>query len=125
MSESEFDESVIKAVTTAHVAVNVVSYFSIFIALFAGVMLGIFNAAEDVSEPQDFALGFTAIFFLIAIPAWISGKVIKACIAQPEVWKQALVWFYCLLLLPIFPMGTGAAAVVLYGQVKWMKGQPS
>lgn len=125
MSEFEFDENVIKAVTAAHVAVNVITYFLIFIALFAGIMLGIFNAAEDVSEPEDFALGFATIFFSIAIPAWIFGKIIKACIAQPEVWKQALVWFYSLLLIPVFPMGTGAAAVVLYGQVKWMKGQPS
>jgi uncharacterized membrane protein len=111
-------------VNAARTAVNVITIFAIFIALFMGVMLGVFNAAEPtegMSENIHFLLGFSFIFFIIAIPSMIFNLLVKRSIAQPGLWKQALVWVYGILLLPLFPMGTAAAAVILYAQVSWMR----
>jgi uncharacterized membrane protein len=111
-------------VNAARTAVNVITIFAIFIALFMGVMLGVFNAAEPtegMSENIHFLLGFSFIFFIIAIPSMIFNLLVKRSIAQPGLWKQALVWVYGILLLPLFPMGTAAAAVILYAQISWMR----
>jgi hypothetical protein len=113
-----------KKVSAAHTAVNVITIFAVFIALFMGVMLGVFNAtapSEGVSENMHFLLGFSAIFFTITIPSIIFNLLVKRSIAQPGSWPQAIVWVYILILLPLFPMGTAAAAVILYAQVAWMR----
>ena len=89
-----------------------------------GVMLGVFNAAEPaegVSENMNFLLGFTAIFFPITIPTIIFNLLVRRSIAQQGLWQQAVVWVYGILLFPLFPMGTAAAAVILYAQVSWMR----
>lgn len=121
MSEHHFEPAVLKAVAASRTAVNVITYFLLLLAVFAGVMLGIFNGAAENATNWDFAMGFAVIFFGISLPALIFNKLVKDAIAHPESWKQALVWFYCLLLLPLFPIGTGAAIVILYGQVQWMR----
>lgn len=111
-------------IAAAHTAVNVITIFAVFIALFMGVMLGVFNAAEPeegMSENMNFLLGFSSIFFTIAIPSMIFNVLVKKSVAQKGLWKQAVVWLYGILLLPLFPMGTAAAAVILYAQVNWMR----
>ena len=111
-------------INAARTAVNVMTIFAVFIALFMGVMLGIFNAAEPeegMSENIYFLLGFSSIFFTITIPSLIFNKLVKGAIAQPGLWQQAVVWVYAIILLPLFPMGTAAAAVILYAQVSWMR----
>ena len=120
VSEHQFDPEVISAVRSAHTAVNVITYFLLFLAVFAGVMLGVFNAADDTTT-EGFVMGFAAIFFLLSIPAIVTCWLVKRCIAHPEPWKQAVVWTYCLLLIPVFPLGTGGAIAILYGQIKWMR----
>lgn len=117
-------EALQKKVNAAHTATNVITIFAVFIALFMGVMLGIFNAVEPrdgMSENMNFLLGFSAIFFTIAIPSMIFNLLIRRSIAQSGFWQQGLVWVYILLLLPLFPMGTAAAAVILYAQISWMR----
>lgn len=111
-------------VNAARTAVNVITIFIVFMALFMGVMLGVFNAAEPsegVSENMNFLLGFSAIFFTISIPSMILNLLVKRSIAQSGLWEQAIVWLYGILLLPFFPMGTAAAAVILYAQISWMR----
>jgi hypothetical protein len=111
-------------VNAARTAVNVITIFIVFIALFMGVMLGVFNAAapsEGVSENMHFLLGFSSIFFTVSIPTMILNLLVKRSIAQSSLWKQAIVWLYGILLLPCFPMGTAAAAVILYAQISWMR----
>ncbi len=117
-------ESLLAKVKAARTAVNVITIFSVFIALFMGIMLGVFNAAEPqdgMSENINFLLGFCAIFFPITIPSLILNRWVKRSIAQQGLWQQAIVWVYGILLLPLFPMGTAAAAVILYAQVSWMR----
>lgn len=119
--ESEALQNKVKA---AKIAVNVITIFAVFIALFMGVMLGVFNAAEPaegVSENMNFLFGFSAIFFTITIPSLVFNYLVKLSIAQQDLWKQAVVWVYCLILFPMFPMGTAAAAVILYAQISWMR----
>jgi hypothetical protein len=111
-------------INAARTAVNVITIFAVFIALFMGVMLGIFNAAEPgegVSENMYFLLGFSSIFFTISIPSMIFNFLVKRAIGQAGLWQQAIVWVYGIMLLPMFPMGTAAAAVILYAQVSWMR----
>ena len=117
-------EALQKKVNAAHTATNVITIFAVFIALFMGVMLGVFNAVEPrdgMSENMNFLLGFSAIFFTISIPSMIFNLLIRRSIAQSGFWQQGLVWVYILLLLPLFPMGTAAAAVILYAQISWMR----
>ena len=117
-------ESLLAKVKAARTAVNVITIFAVFIALFMGIMLGIFNAAEPaegISENMNFLLGFSVIFFPITIPAMVFNLLVKRSIAQEGLWQQAVVWVYGILLLPLFPMGTAAAAVILYAQVSWMR----
>lgn len=111
-------------INAARTSVNVITMFAVFSALFMGVMLGIFNAAETaegMSENMHFLLGFSAIFFTITLPSVILNYLVKRCIAKKGLWRQAVVWVYCIVLLPIFPIGTAAAAVILYAQVSWMR----
>ena len=108
----------------AKTAVNVITLFAIFAALFMGVMLGIFNAtapSEGVSENMNFLLGFSAIFFTITIPSIILNFLLKRSIAQLGLWQQAIVWFYSIAILPFFPIGSAAAVVIMYAQVSWMR----
>ena len=117
-------DSLLAKVKAARTAVNVITVFAVFIALFMGVMLGVFNAAEPrdgMSEDMNFLLGFSSIFFTITIPAMVFNLLVKRSIAQEGLWQQAVVWVYGILLLPLFPMGTAAAAVILYAQVSWMR----
>lgn len=117
-------ETLQNKVKAAQTAVNVITIFAVFMALFMGVMLGIFNAAEPakgVSENMNFLLGFSSIFFTITIPSMILNYLIKRSIAVNSLWKQALVWVYCLILFPLFPMGTAAASVILFAQISWMR----
>ena len=63
------DDEVLEAkINAARVAVNVITFFGLFMALFTGVMLGIFNSTVPDAGPYDFALGFSAFFFGIGIP---------------------------------------------------------
>jgi hypothetical protein len=117
-------KALLAKINAARTAVNVITIFAVFIALFMGVMLGVFNATEPsdgMSENINFLLGFSAIFFTIAIPSMIFNFLVTRSIAQPGLWKQGLVWAYGLVLLPLFPMGTAAAAVILYAQISWMR----
>ena len=117
-------EALQKKVNAAHTATNVITIFAVFIALFMGVMLGVFNAVEPrngMSENMNFLLGFSAIFFTISIPSMIFNLLVRRWIAQSGFWQQGVVWVYILLLLPLFPMGTAAAAVILYAQISWMR----
>lgn len=117
-------EALQEKVNAAHTATNVITIFAVFIALFMGVMLGIFNAVEPrdgMSENMNFLLGFCSIFFTIAIPSMIFNLLVKRSIAQSGFWQQGIVWVYGILLLPLFPMGTAAAAVILYAQISWMR----
>jgi hypothetical protein len=111
-------------VNAACIAVNIITIFAVFIALFMGIMLGIFNATEPtggMSENMHFLLGFSVIFFTIAIPSVIFNVLVKRSIAKSGLWQQAIVWVYGILLLPLFPIGTASAAVILYAQVSWMR----
>ena len=68
------DEALQNKINAARIAVNVITIFTVFIAVFMGVMLGVFNAAEPaegVSENMNFLMGFSAIFFTIAIPSFL------------------------------------------------------
>ena len=124
MQNVEDQESLAAKVSAARVAVNVITIFAVFIALFMGIILGVFNAAEPaegVSENMNFLLGFSAIFFPITIPTIIFNLLVRRSIAQQGLWQQAVVWVYGILLFPLFPMGTAAAAVILYAQVSWMR----
>jgi len=108
----------------AKTAVNVITLFAIFAALFMGVMLGIFNAtapSEGVSENMNFLLGFSAIFFTITIPSLMLNFLMKRSIAENGLWQQAIVWFYCIVIFPFFPIGSVAAVVIIYAQVSWMR----
>jgi hypothetical protein len=127
--QAEKDALALQAkINAARTAVNVITIFAVFIALFMGVMLGIFNAvepSEGISENLNFVLGFSAIFFTITIPSIIFNILVKRSIAQEGLWQQAIVWVYGILLFPLFPMGTAAAAVILYAQVAWMRAAKS
>lgn len=108
-------------VNAARVAVNVMTLFGLFIALFCGVMLGIFNSTVPDAGPLDFALGFSAFFFGIGVPCLIFQQLVRKAIAQPGGWHQSIVWFYCIVLLPFFPIGSAASCVILYAQISWMR----
>ena len=123
-TEVDLDPKVIKAVTSAHVAVNVATYFLYLVALSVGLMSGVLNGADEQAPDGYAVIGFALMFLPIAIGAFAFGRLMKVSIAHPEVWKQALVWSYCLVLLSIFPIGTGLALVIVHGQVKWMRNQP-
>jgi hypothetical protein len=113
-----------KKVNAACIAVNIITILAVFIALFMGIMLGIFNATKpigEMSENMHFLLGFSVIFFIIAIPSVMLHVLVKRSIAKSGLWQQAIVWVYGILLLPFFPIGTAAAAVILYAQVSWMR----
>lgn len=119
--ESGFDETLAEKVNAARVAVNVITIFGVFIALFTGVMLGIFNSTVPDAGPADFALGFSAFFFGIGVPCLVFQQLVRRAIAQAGLWNQSVVWFYALLLLPMFPMGTIASCVILFAQISWMR----
>jgi F0F1-type ATP synthase assembly protein I len=102
-------------VNAACIAVNIITIFAVFIALFMGIMLGIFNATKPtggMSENMHFLLGFSSVIFNV---------LVKRSIAKAGLWQQAIVWVYGILLLPLFPIGTASAAVILYAQVSWMR----
>ena len=119
--DSVIDESLAEKVNAAKVAVNVITLFGLFIALFTGVMLGIFNSTVPDAGPYDFALGFSAFFFGIGVPCLIFQQLVRKSIAQAGLWNQSIVWFYAILLLPMFPMGTAASCVIIFAQVSWMR----
>lgn len=119
--EVVFDDELADKINAAKVAVNVITIFGLFIALFTGVMLGIFNSTVPDAGTYDFALGFSSFFFGIGIPCLFFQQLVRKAIAQTELWKQSIVWFYAIILLPIFPMGTAAAVVILFAQVSWMR----
>jgi hypothetical protein len=123
MSEinSVYSETLQAKVNAARVAVNVITIFGVFIGLFTGVMLGIFNAEAPDADGFDFLLGFSAFFFGIATPCLIFQQLVRKAIALPGLWNQSIVWFYCILLLPMFPMGTAASCVILFAQISWMR----
>lgn len=122
MTMNAKDEQVLnEKISAAHVAVNVITLFGLFIALFTGVMLGIVNSTVAEPTGYDFALGFSAFFFGIGVPCLVFQQLVRRAIAQKGVWKQALVWLYCILLLPLFPMGTIASCVILFAQISWMR----
>lgn len=120
-SEQAFDEALMAKVNAAAVAVNVITMFGLFIALFTGVMLGIFNSTVPDAGTMDFALGFSAFFFGIGLPCLIFQQLVRKAIAQPGLWNQSIVWFYCIILLPLFPIGTAASCVILFAQISWMR----
>jgi len=119
--EGVFDEALAEKVNAARVAVNVITIFGVFIALFTGVMLGIFNSTVENAEAVDFALGFASFFLGIGIPCLVFQQLVRKSIAQAGLWKQSIVWFYAIILLPIFPMGTAASCVILFAQISWMR----
>lgn len=115
------DESLQEKIMAAKVAVNVMTIFGLFIALFLGVMLGIFNSTVPDADAYDFALGFSAFFFGIGIPCLAFQQLVRRGIAQPGLWNQSIVWFYCIVLFPMFPMGTATSSVILFAQISWMR----
>ncbi len=115
------DEILAAKINSARVAVNVITFFGLFMALFTGVMLGIFNSTVPDAGPYDFALGFSAFFFGIGIPCLVFQQLVRKAIAKSGIWSQAIVWFYCLILFPFFPMGTAASCVILFAQISWMR----
>jgi hypothetical protein len=117
----ESQESLAAKVNAARVAVNVITMFGVFIALFTGVMLGIFNSTVPDATAVDFAFGFSAFFFGIGVPCIVFQQLVRKAIAQPGIWSQSIVWFYGILLLPMFPMGTAASCVILFAQISWMR----
>jgi hypothetical protein len=119
--DSVIDESLAEKVNAAKVAVNVITLFGLFIALFTGVMLGIFNSTVPDAGPYDFALGFSAFFFGIGVPCLIFQQLVRKSIAEAGLWNQSIVWFYSIILLPMFPMGTAAGCVIIFAQVSWMR----
>jgi uncharacterized transporter YbjL len=119
--DTVLDETLAEKVNAAKVAVNVITLFGLFIALFTGVMLGIFNSTVPDAGPYDFALGFSAFFFGIGLPCLIFQQLVRKSIAQAGLWNQSIVWFYAIILLPLFPMGTAAACVIIFAQVSWMR----
>lgn len=108
-------------VNAAKVAINVVTIFGLFISVFMGVMIGIFNSGIPDAGLYDFALGFSVFFFGIGVPCLVFQQLVGKAIAQKGLWSQAIVWFYCLLLLPLFPIGTAASCVIMYSQISWMR----
>lgn len=108
-------------INAAKVAVNVITFFGIFAALFLGVMLGIFNSTVPNAGPADFALGFSAFFFGIGLPCLIFQLLVRRSIAKAGLWNQAVVWFYCIVLFPFFPLGMAASCVILFAQISWMR----
>jgi hypothetical protein len=119
--EGAFDKALAEKVNAARVAVNVITIFGVFIALFTGVMLGIFNSTVENAGTADFVLGFSSFFFGIGIPCLIFQQLVRRAIAQSGLWNQSIVWFYAILLLPIFPMGTATSCVILFAQISWMR----
>lgn len=117
----EYSESLLAKVNAAKVAVNVITIFGVFIAIFTGVMLGIFNAEAPQAQASDFVLGFSVFFFGIGVPCLVFQQLVRKAIALPGLWNQSIVWFYCILLLPMFPMGTAASCVILFAQISWMR----
>jgi hypothetical protein len=71
--------------------------------------------------PADFALGFSAFFFGIGVPCLIFQRLVRHSIAQPGLWRQSIVWFYGIIFLPVFPLGSAAACVILFAQISWMR----
>jgi uncharacterized transporter YbjL len=123
MSESklQLDERLAEKVNAARVAVNVMTIIGVCIALFTGVMLGIFNSTVPNAGASDFMLGFSAFFFGIGVPCVIAQQLVRRAIAQSGLWSQSMVWCYCILLLPLFPIGTVASCVILFAQISWMR----
>jgi len=120
-SELVFDETLIAKVNAAAVAVNVITMFGLFIALFTGVMLGIFNSTVPDAGTIDFVLGFSAFFFGIGVPCLVFQQLVRRAIAKTGLWNQSIVWFYCIILLPLFPIGSAASCVILFAQISWMR----
>lgn len=117
----EPDISLAEKVNAARVAINVVTIFGLFISVFMGVMIGIFNSGIPDAGLYDFALGFLVFFFGIGVPCLVFQQIVGKAIAQKGLWSQSIVWFYCLLILPIFPIGTAASCVIIYCQISWMR----
>lgn len=115
------DEGLQAKIDAAKVAVNVMTLFGLFMALFLGVMLGIFNSTVPDADAYDFALGFSVFFFGIGIPCLAFQQLVRRGIAQPGLWNQSIVWFYCIVLFPMFPMGTATSSVILFAQINWMR----
>lgn len=120
-SERIFDEALTDKVNAAAVAVNVITMFGLFIALFTGVMLGIFNSTVPDAGTMDFVLGFSSFFFGIGVPCLVFQQLVRKAIARTGLWNQSIVWFYCIVLLPLFPIGTAASSVILFAQISWMR----
>lgn len=115
------DEALAEKINAAKIAVNVITLFGLFIALFTGVMLGIFNSTVPNANASDFALGFSAFFFGIGVPCLIFQLLVRRAIARSGLWNQAVVWCYCIILMPLFPIGSAASAVILFAQISWMR----
>lgn len=115
------DSALAEKINAARIAVNVITLFGLFIALFSGVMLGIFNSTVPNAGTADFALGFASFFFGIGVPCLIFQLLVRRAIAQPGLWNQAIVWCYCIILMPIFPIGSAASSVILFAQISWMR----
>ncbi|MGK0248078.1 MAG: cadmium resistance protein CadD (predicted permease) [Oleispira sp.] len=120
-NQLQVSEGLAAKINAARVAVNVMTILGVFIALFTGVMLGIFNSTVPNASASDFLLGFLAFFFGIGIPCVIAQQLVRRAIAQTGLWHQSLVWCYCILLLPLFPIGTAASGVILFAQISWMR----
>lgn len=119
--QTESERALLAKVNAAKVAVNVITIFGVFMALFLGVMLGIFNSRVPDADAYDFALGFSAIFFGIGIPCLVFQQWVRKAIAQHGIWNQSIVWVYCILIFPFFPMGSIASSVILFAQISWMR----
>lgn len=117
----EYSEELVAKVNAARVAVNVITIFGLFMALFLGVMLGIFNSTTPNAGTSDFIMGFSAFFFGIGVPCLVFQQLVRRAIAQSGLWNQSIVWFYCIVLFPMFPMGTAASSVILFAQISWMR----
>lgn len=122
-SEQVFDEALNAKVKAAGVAVNVTTMFGLFIALFTGVMLGIFNSTVPDAGTMDFVLGFSVFFFGIGLPCLVFQQLVGKAIAKKGLWNQSIVWFYCIILLPFFPIGSAASCVIIFAQISWMRAQ--
>lgn len=115
------DEGLQAKIDAAKVAVNVMTLFGLFMALFLGVMLGIFNSTTPDAGTYDFVLGFSSFFFGIGVPCLAFQQLVRRGVAQPGLWNQSIVWFYCIVLFPMFPMGTATSSVILFAQISWMR----
>lgn len=116
MDQVELSPELADKIKTAHSAINLITGFAIFIALFGGLKLA-------TLEPDDFFEIFLTIFPGISIVALISGKLVKLSLADRKIWKQLTVWLYIGVWLLIPPLGTGAAIMILLAQISWKKSQ--